>query len=303
MTQTVLILGGNGKIGSHAAEAFWNAGWNVRHYDRATGDMTQAAQGADVIVNGLNPPMYRNWAKTIPAITDQVIAAAKASGATVIIPGNIYNFGQVTGELSEETPHDPHTRKGKIRVEMEETYRAAGVRTIILRAGSFIDPNGNGDIMSAMIMRSAKSRKVNVPGDPEAMQAYAYVPDWGRAAVMIAEKRDQLATFEDIPFPGHSFTINQFKAHLDATSGQHFKLTAFPWWMIRLASPFVELCRELWEMRYQYDMDHWIGSEKFDRLLPDFKPTPIEQVMSAALSANVNPDKVMHTRSQPIVAE
>jgi len=57
MTQTVLILGGSGKIGSHAATAFWNAGWTVRHYDRKTGDMTSAAMGADVIINGLNPPM------------------------------------------------------------------------------------------------------------------------------------------------------------------------------------------------------------------------------------------------------
>ena len=40
MTQTVLILGGTGKIGTHAARAFGAAGWEVRHYDRAAGDMT-----------------------------------------------------------------------------------------------------------------------------------------------------------------------------------------------------------------------------------------------------------------------
>ena len=69
MTQTVLILGGSGKIGKHSTEAFWNAGWTVRQYTRGT-DMTAAAQGADVIVNGLNPPNYHDWAKTIPAITN-----------------------------------------------------------------------------------------------------------------------------------------------------------------------------------------------------------------------------------------
>ena len=44
--------------------------------------------GADVIDNGLNPPNYHNWAKLIPQITADVIAAAKASGATVLLPGN-----------------------------------------------------------------------------------------------------------------------------------------------------------------------------------------------------------------------
>lgn len=61
MTGTVLILGGRGKIGRHSAKAFAAGGWTVRHYRRGT-DMTQAAKGADVIVNGLNPPHYHNWA-------------------------------------------------------------------------------------------------------------------------------------------------------------------------------------------------------------------------------------------------
>ena len=44
MTKTVLILGGRGKIGSHSARAFGEAGWEVRLYDRATEDMKAAAK-------------------------------------------------------------------------------------------------------------------------------------------------------------------------------------------------------------------------------------------------------------------
>ena len=77
MTETVLILGASGKIGRASAKAFGEAGWKVRSYQRGT-DMTQAALGADVIVNGLNPPAYHDWKTIIPQITTQVIAAAKA---------------------------------------------------------------------------------------------------------------------------------------------------------------------------------------------------------------------------------
>ena len=110
MTGTVLILGPSGKIGSHAARAFDAAGWEVRRYRRGT-DMTSAAQGVDVIVNGLNPPNYHDWARQIPAITAQVIAAARASGATVIVPGNVYVYGTAPGPWSEETPQQATTRK------------------------------------------------------------------------------------------------------------------------------------------------------------------------------------------------
>lgn len=59
MTGTVLVLGASGSFGSHAAREFAAAGWQVRRYQRGT-DMVAAAQGADVIVNGLNPPNYHN---------------------------------------------------------------------------------------------------------------------------------------------------------------------------------------------------------------------------------------------------
>ena len=302
MTQTVLILGGNGKIGSHTAKAFAGADWTVRHYNRKTDDMTQAAMGADVIINGLNPPMYHDWKRTIPAITEQVIAAAKASGATVIIPGNIYNFGIINGQIDQTTPQYANSRKGQIRIAMENAYRAAGVKTVVLRAGNFIDPDKNADVMSMLIMRDAKKGKISYAGNPDAQQAYAYVPDWARAALALSEKRDELGIFTDLPFPGHTFTLRDLTAKLGDLTGRSFRLSAFPWWLMAAVSPFVEVAREMREMRYMYDMDHWIGSDAFDRMLPNFQPTPMDDVMLAGLPDDIHPDKAVRASGKAVVA-
>ena len=282
MTGTVLVLGANGKIGHHAALAFQAAGWQVRRYARGS-DMTAAAMGADVIVNGLNPPNYHNWARLIPQITAQVIAAARASGATVILPGNVYNFGAIGGVWSEDTPHRPVSRKGHIREEMEAAYRASGVQVIVLRAGNFIDPEGNGDIMRLFVLRDIATGRITRGGAPDVMQAYCYVPDWARAAVMLAETRATLQRFEDVPFPGHSFTAEALHHHLEAHLGRPLRIVRFPWGLMRLAAPFWELARELQEMRYLWETPHSLAAGKFDRLLPDFQPTPLEQVMLAGL--------------------
>ncbi len=303
MTHTVLILGGTGKIGSHAAEAFWNAGWQVRHFNRKTDDLTTAAMGADVIINGLNPHGYKNWETVIPAITKQVIAAAQASGATVIIPGNIYNFGDRPGVMDENTPQTPHTRKGQIRVRMEAAYRAAGVRTIVLRAGNFIDPRGNGDAMSMMLLREIKSNKVTTMGDPDAMQAYAYVPDWARAAQMLAEIRADLPVFADVPFPGHAFTTTQLRDTLAQATGRNLKITRFPWWLMTVLAPFWGLAKEMREMRFQFSMPHSLSGTRFAELLPDFVPTPLEEVMLAGLPADIHPDQTMRSRQQAVLAQ
>ncbi|MEJ8561450.1 NAD-dependent epimerase/dehydratase family protein [Yoonia sp. GPGPB17] len=302
MKQTVLILGGSGKIGSRSADAFWDAGWEVRHYDRKTGDMVAAADGVDVIVNGLNPPAYHQWERTIPEITTQVIAAAKASGATVIVPGNVYIYGDQPGVLDENTPQNAHTKKGRVRIEMEDSYRASGVQTIVLRAGNFIDPAGNGDIMSMLIMRDIKKGKITAAADPDTLQSYAYVPDWGRAAVRLAEKRAELAMFEDVPFPGHAFTTTDLQRCVENHTKRSIKINRFPWWMMTILSPFWELAREMREMRYLYAMPHRIGSAKFDRLVPEFEPTDLEQVMLAGLSADIDPDKAMRPGGKAVVA-
>lgn len=302
MTQTVLILGGSGKIGKHSAEVFWNAGWEVRHYKRGT-DMAQAARGADVIINGLNPPNYHNWAKTIPAITAQVIDAAQSSGATVIIPGNVYNFGDHGGVWDENTPHRPVTAKGQIRVDMEAAYRAAGVQTIILRAGNFIDPGRDGDVYSMLMVNKVAKGVITTVGAPDVMQAYAYVPDWARAALALAEKRMQLDAFEDVPFPGHSFTTRDLQAVLERRLGQSLKVSRFPWWAITLAAPFNEMMREFRKMRFLFNTPHELGAAKFGRLVPNFQPTDLETVMLAGLAPDIHPDEVVGAGGVPLLAE
>ncbi|MAM63359.1 NAD-dependent epimerase/dehydratase family protein [Maritimibacter sp. UBA3975] len=283
MTNTVLILGASGKIGSHSARAFAAAGWQVRTFNRKTDDMTQAAQGCDVIVNGLNPPNYHDWATLIPQITRDVIAAARASGATVIVPGNVYVFGDTPGAWSEDTPHRPCARKGQIRAEMEKAYALSGVPTIILRAGNFIDPVAGDDIMALMVLNKVAKGRFTYAGSGDKVQPWCYLPDWARAAVALAERRGSLATYEDVPFPGHALTLDDLKARVEAMTGRTLRDARFPWFVLRLASPVWELARELREMRYLWETSHTLSSDRLDTLLPDFQPTPFDTVLREIL--------------------
>lgn len=293
MAKTVLILGASGKIGQHSAKAFKAAGWNVRLYDRQAGDMNRQAQGADVIVNGLNPPNYHNWAKLIPQITAQVIAAAKSSGARVVIPGNVYNFGKAPAPWSEKTPQNPSSRKGQIRVDMEKAYRNSGIKTLILRAGNFVDPDRNSCVMSMVYLGSIKKGKITSPGDFDTVQTFAYLPDWARAVVALCEMEEQLAPFEDVPFAGHSFTPRELATGLSSALGHKIKIARFPWWVMTMASPFWEMARELRDMRYLWEHPHTISGEKLGRLLPDFIATPQSDVMLAALPPQIHPSERM----------
>lgn len=294
MTQTVLIAGASGSFGRNAALAFEQAGWHVRRLNRQSETLRDAARDVDVIVNAMNPPGYKNWATEIPRITAEVIEAARLSGATVLVPGNVYNFGDQPGPWSDETPQRACSRKGEIRIAMEAQYRRAardGVQTIILRGGDFIDAVPSGNFFDMVVAKNATRGKITYPGTPDIPHAWAYLPDMARAAVGLAETRSQLSTFEDIAFEGYTLTGEDIRQTLEMLIGKRQKLAAFPWLIVRLASPLVPLWREILEMRYLWDHPHALDGAKLRRLLPDFVPTQVEDAFAIALELEVDPDE------------
>ena len=283
MSKQVLILGASGKTGRHSARAFEAAGWSVKKYDRKKDDMAGAARDCEVIVNGLNPPNYHDWKTIVPRITSEVIHAARNSGATVLLPGNVYHFGDRPGVWSQNTPAEPVSRKGKIRLAMERDYERSGVKTIVLRAGNFIDPERRGCVMSQIYMRNIKKHTITLPGPAETKQAMCYLPDWSRAAVSLAEKRDALSQFEDVPFAGHTLSAQDIKSGIEAILQRDLKFDRFPWWVFKAAAPFWELARELTEMRYLWNTDHALSDTRLKQILPEFKVTPLDDVLRSAL--------------------
>jgi hypothetical protein len=102
--------------------------------------------------------------------------------------------------------------------------------------------------------------------------------------VALAEKRAELSAFEDIPFAGHAFTAEQFKSFASEMLGRPLAFSYLPWWFFTALSPFWELAREMREMRYLWSTSHTLSGTKLARLLPEFRPTPLGDVLHEALA-------------------
>ncbi len=282
MTQTVLILGASGRFGRHAVACFGNAGWQVRLYDRSAGNMAQAASGADVIVNALNPP-YPAWQATVPGITLQVIATARKTGATVIIPGNIYVYGAGSGPiLKSTTTHAAQNPLGRVRIAMEQAYRDAGVKTIILRAGDFIDTQASGNWLDKIIAARIDKGALSYPGDPDVPHSWAFLPDMARAAVKLAERRQSLDRFSDIPFAGYTLSGRALAGIFTDLTGAPVRVAGMSWLPLTLLSPFWPMARHLIEMRYLWSMPHRLAGDEFDAVLPEFRHSPVSDAFAAS---------------------
>ena len=293
MTGRVLILGASGRFGRNAADAFWNAGWQVRRFERGTDDLDTSAKGCDLIVNGWNPS-YPDWASQIPALTRQVIQAAQKSGATVAIPGNIYGYGPDAPEqLAADTPHRAQNPLGRIRIDMENAYREAGIRTIILRAGDFLDTEASGNWFDKIMIGQLHKGRLIYPGRGDIAHAWAYLPDMARALVELAEMRDQLADFEDVPFPGYRLSGQDMAVALGKVLNRPISLRQMSWLPLHILRPVWPMAGKLLEMRYLWDKPHWLDNHRFDELLPGFTATAPTAALALAIKHKVDPDQTV----------
>lgn len=284
MTQTVLILGPTGRFGRSTALAFEKAGWNVRRFDRKAHTLEKEARGVQVIVNGWHPP-YAKWSTQALQLQPAIHRAALANDATVIIPGNVYVFGENTpAPWSETTPHLAQNSLGKIRIDLEQSYRDAGVRTIVLRAGDYLDTEASGNWFDKIMAPSLSKGVLTFPGRIDIDRAYGYLPDVARAAVALSEKRDELPRFIDVPFTGFTLSAEQMAAHLAHARGHDVRVKKMAWWPLRLMWPFMPDMKFIFEMRYIWNTSHSLDGTRFNALLPDFQPTPVEEALRQAAS-------------------
>ncbi len=282
MPRTALVLGATGRFGRTVADALIRHGWTVRRFDRSKDRLPDAALGADLIVNAWNPP-YSRWAAEVPGLTRAVIEAAKASSAAVMIPGNVYNYGaDMPPLLSADTPHRATNPLGQIRRELETAYRQAGVKTIILRAGDFLDTEASGNWFDRIMAAKLAKGQFTYPGPLDRQHAWAYLPDLAEAGAMLADRLDDLPDFTDLLFEGFALTGAEMARAIERAVGLPVRAKSLNWLPIRIARPFWREARHLLEMRHLWQRPHRIDGRALAALIPGFTPTPMDEVFRAA---------------------
>ena len=304
MSKRILMLGAAGRFGYAAAEAFRRAGWTVRGLVRpgragavppkveaveaVTRDEAVAAgRDCELVLNALNPAITQ-WQKNALSLAYGAIAAAEGNGATLMFPGSVWNYGRgMPPLLDESTPMHPTTRKGEMRVEIEQRIREAcdrGMRAIILRAGDYFG-GGRGSWFDLVLTKDLARQRLTYPGPLGVVHPWAYLPDFAAAMVRLAEVRDTLKPFEVFGFPGHAVTGHELVATIEAVANSKFNVRTMSWWMLKTVGRLMPLGRELAELEYLWRVPHRISGDKLKAAIGDIPHTPLPEAVAASLRA------------------
>jgi nucleoside-diphosphate-sugar epimerase len=291
-----LVLGATGGIGGEVARLLQARGWKVRALNRAQkqgdgldwivgdamnrDDVVRAAQGVQLIVHAVNPPGYRNWGQLVLPMIDNTIAAARASGARILLPGTVYNYGPgVLPHIYEDAPQRPVTRKGAIRVEMERRLKDSGLPVLVVRAGDFFGPKaGNNWFAQGLVKPGKPVTAISNPAAPGVGHQWAYLPDVAETMVRLVEQGDKLPQFACYQMEGHwDADGSQMPAAIARAAGKPgMKVSAFPWWLTWVAAPFVPVFRELREMRYLWRQPVRMSNARLLAVLGSEPHTPLD---------------------------
>ena len=193
-----------------------------------------------------------------------------------------FRLSSSSNDVAHTSAHGATNPLGRIRIEMEDSYRRSDVQTIILRAGDFIDTEASGNWLDKVMLPGLARGKFTYPGRPDVPHAWAYLPDLARAAVELAESRRELDQFTDVPFDGYTLTGQQICDMLADLTQTRLRLRPVPWWAIRAASPVWPMGRCLQEMRYLWDLPHRLDGSRLAQLCPLFRPTPVGEALAVA---------------------
>jgi nucleoside-diphosphate-sugar epimerase len=213
---------------------------------------------------------------------ENVISVCAEQQIPLIFFDNIYMYGLVEGEITESTPFQPNSRKGKVRANIAsmllDAVQSGKIKALIARSADFYGPHSAqvSFLHQLVIGRHMHGKKAQWMVNPNMPHTFTYTPDAAKALYILAKDESAFGKTWHLPSSTPSLTgeeLIQLSAVVcDAPSGTQVisKL------MMRVLGIFVPVLRESIEMLYQYERPYHFNSQAFQKKY-GFNPTPYQK--------------------------
>lgn len=229
------------------------------------------------------------WAEQWPKIMKNTIDACKNENARLIFFDNVYMYGKVDGQMTEETSYNPCSRKGEIRAEiarmLEDEYQSGNLTASIARGadlyGPYADKNSIPYIMVIEKFRAGKSAQWMAT--IQTSHSYSYTLDSAKAMVLLAGDEKSFNQVWHMPTANPAPTgkelIDLFASEINVPA----KYSVLKKWMVSAAGLFNKTIAEVGEMLYQMEYDYQFDSSKFNNYF-GYQPVSYKQGVKETLA-------------------
>ncbi|MFE3886513.1 NAD-dependent epimerase/dehydratase family protein [Streptomyces lydicus] len=231
--------------------------------------LSESAQGAAAIINCAGPP-YPRWTSDWPPLAASVCAAAEATGAVLVMLGNLYGYGPVDHPLTEALPLAATGAKGRVRAavweQAQKLHEQGRIKAVEVRASDFFGPGvtDGGHLAARVMPRLLAGKPVSTLGNPDAPHSWSYLPDVARALVEVAGEERAWGRAWHVPTQP-ALSAREMADRLAAQSGTGpVTVRRLPSAVLGVVSLVSPLLRELKEIRYQFDHPFIVDSSAYE---------------------------------------
>jgi nucleoside-diphosphate-sugar epimerase len=306
-----IVLGATGSLGRSVVKSLVNLNENVKAFVRnkekaekffgadlkdveviagdaaREDDIIKASKEADIIYYCIHIP-YPRWAKEARELLTTSIKAALKTDAKLVFPGNVYVYGLPDyNPLDEKHPWKAHTKKGKIRINMENMLKQAkeekGLRYTVIRMPDFYGPFVINEFYEKIFFNAIEGKTIQWFGDLDVPVEFIFIEDAGKAIVMAGLSEKSMG--EEFNVPGYSVTTaRNFLQEVSDQAGKNSSVkTLNSSFIIGLGGLFNPLAREFKEMLYLKQVKLILNGEKYEDSFGSIPATPYKEGISKTL--------------------
>jgi nucleoside-diphosphate-sugar epimerase len=261
-------------------------------------DVTNAAQidkaveGSEVVYITVGFDYDINvWRSKWPPFVKSVIEACKKHNAKLVFFDNVYMYDKsAIPHMTEESPLNPPSEKGKVRRQIADMImdevKAGKLTALIARAADFYGPKNDKSILLETIHKNFKEGKAATPfGSDKTKHTYTYTIDAGKATALLGNTPDAYNQVWHVPTDPNGLTAKQWVEMFAKEMGVKPKYNVAGKFLVRILGVFIPIMREFPEMIYQYELDYFLDSSKFNKRFPDFKTTTYAEGLKEVVKA------------------
>jgi len=199
----------------------------------------------------------------------------------IVFVDNMYLYDpRYLSDMTEETPVNPISEKGKVRAEVAnmliDAVEKNKVEALIARAPDFYGPGIKGSLLyQSVYLNLLRSKNPQWLGKLDVIHSYIYSKDIGRAVALLGNTPDAYNQVWHLPTTDKKLTNRQWIELMMNAMNKQKKIQVMPDWMISLVGIFIPVLKELKEVDYQIKQDYFFNSSKFNKRF-NYTPTSPE---------------------------
>lgn len=213
----------------------------------------------------------KTWQTQWPVIMKNIIDSCEAEKVPVIFFDNVYMYGKVDVKMTEQTPLNPISQKGKVRAaiaaEFMNACNSGRIKGIIARSADFYGPHSEKlSFFHAMTLDPMLNGKtVRWMMNARVPHSMTFTQDAARGIYLLSKDNDAWSRVWHLPTAAPALTGEQLIKMAAEISGNSAKFQVIGRGMLKILGIFMPVVAESIEMLYQVEFPYEFDSTEFNK--------------------------------------